>query len=135
MLCRTCCLNFQDRSNRHSQFPKNSDNQILSYMASDPTRQNRSVLTAPTSDGPTQETGYKDQGERRVNQVPSSTGTLPIILNLSVTFLSLSTSVLRWYLQTGKYHLNLKSELLAIYNHVLISCEITANYMNSCNFY
>lgn len=48
----TCCLNFQGRSDRHSWFPKNFGNQILSYMASHPTRQNCSVLTAPTSDCP-----------------------------------------------------------------------------------
>jgi hypothetical protein len=36
----TCCLNFQGRSNRHSRFSKNFGKQILSYMASHPTRQN-----------------------------------------------------------------------------------------------
>jgi len=48
----TCCLNLQGRSDRHSWFPKNFGNQILSYKASHPTRQNHSVLAAPTSDRP-----------------------------------------------------------------------------------
>lgn len=51
----TCCLNFLGRRDRHSQFPKNIGTQILSYVAPYLTRQNCSVLTAPTSDCPPKE--------------------------------------------------------------------------------